>query len=267
MKIRRVDFSPDEWLGGTVQLDNAERGLYITACALIYSAGGAITKEHLRAACRDHGRAFNHQLERLISLGKLSLNDGEISNKRALNELENATKRSETARQNVGKRWNNNALDGKVVLPQSDANHQPSTINKEEKASLSGSQKAAPRKVVSRRQVPEDWLPSDAGREFACDRAGWSGARIEREVEHFRDHHRKKGEPLADMDAGWRTWVMNGAKFDRKATNGRVTGRNSGADNLIEGFGRAAGLGPSDSGFDCSPSGSLLDGEYARFDA
>ena len=134
MKIRRVDFSPDEWLGGTYQLTNAERGLYITACALMYSVGGPITKEHLRAACQDHGHSFNAQLKRLQTLGKLISNGGQIINKRVSNELENAAKRSENASQNASKRWNNNGIDDAVALPPSTArarvsiNHQPSTI-------------------------------------------------------------------------------------------------------------------------------------------
>jgi uncharacterized protein YdaU (DUF1376 family) len=133
MKIRRVDFSPDEWIAGCVGLDNAERGLYITACALIYSHGGPIEIEHLRASCRDHGGAFKRQLNRLQTLGKLTANGSQITNKRCENELENANKRSENARQNVARRWNNNEVDDtKPIQPvklRRNANHQPSSTN------------------------------------------------------------------------------------------------------------------------------------------
>lgn len=270
-KVRHIDWYPDEWLGGTIGLNNDARGLYITACCLIYSAGGPITREHLRAACRDHGHAFNRQYATLIEAGKLIENDGQITNKRSINELQKAQKRTAKAQQNGGKGGRptkeNNEIGKPDGFPEEKTNYQPPTTNQEEKDSLSGVQKAAPRKVVSRRQVPEDWLPSDAGREFACDRAGWSGARIERETEHFRDHHRKRGTPLADIDAGWRTWVMNGAKFDGEKGNGRSMRRANSADNLIEGFGRAVGLGAPDSGLDRSAASPLLDGEYVRFDA
>lgn len=117
MKLRWIKFFSDEWLGGCVMLDNAERGLYITACALIYSSpDGYITHDHLRAACRDHGHAFNRQLSRLVALGKLEVSDDQITNKRATKELKNADKMSENGRQNVAKRWENNDLENVSVL-------------------------------------------------------------------------------------------------------------------------------------------------------
>src|SRR6185312_2038111 len=65
-KVRHIDWYSDEWIAGTYELTNAERGLYITACCLIYSVGGPITRDRLRAACRDHGHAFSRQLDTLI---------------------------------------------------------------------------------------------------------------------------------------------------------------------------------------------------------
>jgi uncharacterized protein YdaU (DUF1376 family) len=111
MKIRRIDFSADEWIAGTVGLDNAERGLYITACALIYSHGGPIPIEHLKAACRDHGHAFKRQLDQLLSTDKLSLNDGQIDNKRCAKELQKAVTRAAKDRQNDPQSANANGLE------------------------------------------------------------------------------------------------------------------------------------------------------------
>lgn len=95
-----MDFYPDEWLSGAGGLNNAERGLYITACALIYSAGGPISASDLRSMCVDHGHAFRHQLGVLLKRGKLIENDGQIINKRCLNELQKAGERVTNARQN-----------------------------------------------------------------------------------------------------------------------------------------------------------------------
>jgi len=111
MKIRRIDFSPDEWIAGTVGLDNAERGLYITACALIYSHGGPIPVDQLRGACRDHGHAFKRQLDRLLSTDKLSLNDGQIDNKRCANELQKAVTRAAKDLQKDSQSANANGLE------------------------------------------------------------------------------------------------------------------------------------------------------------
>jgi uncharacterized protein YdaU (DUF1376 family) len=103
-KVRHIDWYHDEWIAGTYELSNAERGLYVTACCLIYSVGGPITRDRLRAACRgDHGHAFTRQLNVLIQSGKLSVNGEQIINKRCENELQKANKRVANAEQNGGK--------------------------------------------------------------------------------------------------------------------------------------------------------------------
>jgi hypothetical protein len=86
VKGQFVAFYPHEWLISTLGLDNAERGLLVTAYALMWAAGRAIGKEHLREACRkDHGHAFNRQLARLIKAGHLTENErGEITNKQEI---------------------------------------------------------------------------------------------------------------------------------------------------------------------------------------
>lgn len=110
VKVRYVNFHADEWFAGTHLLDNAERGLYITACALMYSHGGPIEVDHLKGACRDHGNAFNRQLNRLLDLGKLVLEGTQLTNKRVVNELEKADKRAINARQNGSKNNKNKGL-------------------------------------------------------------------------------------------------------------------------------------------------------------
>lgn len=134
VKVRRIDFSPDEWLSGCRRLDNAARGMYITACALIYSIGGPIEREELRAACREHGNAFNRQLAVLIRLGKLDENDGKLMNKRCGNELEKAQKRAENWSENLAKARENKETQH-TIAARAPANHQPST-NKDKNLKL-----------------------------------------------------------------------------------------------------------------------------------
>lgn len=102
-QVRYVNFHPDEWLVGTMGLSWAERGVYITACALMYSHGGPIEIDHLRRACHDHGRVFNFAIKRLLGLGKLVLDGTLLANRRALNEIEKASKRALNSRENGAK--------------------------------------------------------------------------------------------------------------------------------------------------------------------
>jgi uncharacterized protein YdaU (DUF1376 family) len=100
-KIRRVDFSPDEWLSGTSELEVDEKGAYWTVCALIYSRGEPIADDErwIAKACGCHWRQWRRIRERLLALGKIRLtDDGRLTNGRAERELARAFGRVEDAR-------------------------------------------------------------------------------------------------------------------------------------------------------------------------
>ena len=69
---------------------------------------------------------------------------------------------------------------------------------------------------------------------------GWSTERAHAEFPHFADHHRAKGNVLADWNAAWRTWCRRGVKFDAEkqqrdgASGGRVTGLQSAYEGMRE---------------------------------
>lgn len=129
VKVRRVDFSADEWLAGTFELSDQDRGVYITICALIWSRGGRIPEGLLRQHCSSHGNAISASLGRLEKAGKIVRNGLEIGQKRAENELETSEKRVRNASENGSKgnkiRWGN---DRDPMSPPI-ANHQLPTTN------------------------------------------------------------------------------------------------------------------------------------------
>jgi uncharacterized protein YdaU (DUF1376 family) len=107
MKIRRVNFSPDEYLAGTVRLSPVERGCYWTVCCLIYSHGGPIDDdpEWLAKACNCHGNTWLAVRRRLVDLGKLIVLPptrgqpcGRLDNPRAARELNAAENRVKLSR-------------------------------------------------------------------------------------------------------------------------------------------------------------------------
>jgi uncharacterized protein YdaU (DUF1376 family) len=174
VKIRRIDFSPDEWIAGTVELSNEERGMYITACALIYSRDGPIEIEALRAVCPGDLRPFKRILERLVSLGKIQRSGSQLSQKRCLSELENCRKRSLSSVENgrKGGRPPNeiNNIENPRLSPSRARNHQPSTINHQETPHT-------PRKRGGSLEGFEEWwkgYPQKVGK-GAAERA-WSRA-------------------------------------------------------------------------------------------
>jgi uncharacterized protein YdaU (DUF1376 family) len=105
IKVRRIDWSADEWLAGTAILDATERGIYVTIVNMIYSHGGPIPRGWISPAImRCHGNILNRCLNRLLELGKIVGKGSEITVKRCENELEKARKRTE--------KWSENGQKG-----------------------------------------------------------------------------------------------------------------------------------------------------------
>lgn len=164
MKIRRVDFSPDEWLAGTFELNLEESGMLIAVCALNWSRRGAVSLDLICGKLRQHRKqTIKTLLERLCKLGKLEVKDGLYSSKRALDELEKANSRTVQAQQNgaLGGRpaSKNNGLAKPDGSRKRKANHhhQLPTINDQEesphnppKGSFAAWWKSYPHKVGKR---------------------------------------------------------------------------------------------------------------------
>lgn len=155
VKVRRIDFSPDEWLAGAFSLKAEQRGCYVTVIMLIYSNGGAIRddEKELAHACNVTIRKWLEVRAVLIAKGKVYLtSNGELSNKRCEIELEKAINRSEKAKENGEKGGKNSAISRQNPKPtlrdnndlaeadastSNQANHQPSTTNYNKRASTS----------------------------------------------------------------------------------------------------------------------------------
>jgi uncharacterized protein YdaU (DUF1376 family) len=112
IKVRRIDFSPDEWLAATVRLTVVEKGCYWTVCALIYSKGGPIDDDPAWIArnCGCDVRTWKAVRRRLLALGKILRIEpikgpsgiipacGQITNRRCEQELNKARTRTISAR-------------------------------------------------------------------------------------------------------------------------------------------------------------------------
>jgi uncharacterized protein YdaU (DUF1376 family) len=101
-KVRRVDWYPDEYIGGTFgRLTVEEHGLYGVVLNMIYSSGGPVDADWLRLAraCCSRPHAMQRIARQLIAKGKLRFTaDGRLTNGRADLELGRAAERIEDAR-------------------------------------------------------------------------------------------------------------------------------------------------------------------------
>jgi uncharacterized protein YdaU (DUF1376 family) len=144
-KIRRIDFSPDEFLTGVSNLAHDEIGPYWVACCLMYSRGGAIEDDDVwvAKACGAHVRTWRAIKARLVAKGKLQIEGGFITNRRALTEIGKAQGRVKGAREaaeasakarreraeNAGLSNDYNDIPEAPAHISDEANHQPSTTN------------------------------------------------------------------------------------------------------------------------------------------
>lgn len=103
--ISRVDFYPDDWLAGTLELSPDQRGVYITLCALYFSRQGRLqdNERWIAGMCNLSLRMYRKIKNELLDLGKIEIIDGFIYQERAEIELENAMKAKSAAQENGSK--------------------------------------------------------------------------------------------------------------------------------------------------------------------
>jgi len=108
-KVRKIDFSPDEFLIGVAGMKAIDIAVYWVACSLMYSSGDVIQvdDERLFSVIRARRTDVMEALARLVARGKLQRNGSELASKRCRTELERAAERIQNASEAAAKRWRN----------------------------------------------------------------------------------------------------------------------------------------------------------------
>lgn len=230
MKVRRIPFSPDEWLAGTAELSPYDRGVYITICALIYSRGERIEAEVLARHLGVHGNAINASLARLAAARKITRNGYEITQKRCEIELENARKSSGNAPENGQKTVGNgleiegqsNAINGATKSPRARVEDiSSSSFPIEEEKKVVGVR--SPRRGARLQQDVElspEWAEAA---KTARTRAGLPELNLDTEFEKFRNHWlAKPGQNAMKLDwrRTWVNWALTATPPRQPAPNG-----------------------------------------------
>src|SRR5215475_3541692 len=101
-KIRRIDFSPGEYLQGVSGLTFEQQGVYWAVCSSIYDLGEPIKNDAQWIARRAAGcsaRRVRARIDDLLAMGKLRLTtEGRLTNGRTEVELSRAVQRIFEAR-------------------------------------------------------------------------------------------------------------------------------------------------------------------------
>jgi uncharacterized protein YdaU (DUF1376 family) len=225
-KIRRIDFSPDEFLVGVAGMRPIDISVFWVTCSLIYSSGGPIPRNDQRLFRIINARAVDIEgaLDRLISTSKLHQDGDHIDQSRTRVEIESARRRIQSAREN-GRRggrpskqindlenptgnWSGN--DDEKLSQTTNHHHKPSTSISENRSSN--------RKGF---YIPQDWKPSPEDIDYAitsCGIQNWQET-----AERFLNHWQAESGPKArkrDWAAAWKNWCRMARDFQNQRANG-----------------------------------------------
>jgi hypothetical protein len=230
VKVRRVDFYPDDWIAGTIGLTHEQRSVYISVCAAIWSYGGQAPLKFVRQICP--GPHFKRALDGLVAIGKISLemdsnrpeSGPKVAQKRAESELKVARIRTETALANGSKGGRPNKLaepDG--FSPEKPTNTNTNTIKEERKMSADAdSARAKPKPKAT--TLPEDWTPDESDRMYAEER-GLDPNEMLPEWRNYWCYEGGKNVKRVDWSLTWKDRCRTLAK--RQGGNGQArSGRN-----------------------------------------
>jgi len=112
-KIRRIDFSPGDWIGGTLGMTLEEEGLYVRLVARTYSFGASLDDDPkaLAKLCQVRPQVIRRILSRLKLMGKFHETGGKLVSNRCETEMKLARNRLEQARFNGAKGGRPNGLE------------------------------------------------------------------------------------------------------------------------------------------------------------
>lgn len=207
-------------------LNLEETGAYTVLLSLIYETDNRLPDDE-RVICAHLNvdpRVWRRVRARLIDCGKLALVDGMLTNLRATSELSCAQHIAEVRRTSGRSGGEQSAKSRAKSLktkdpPQANASDLPlyarafqNTEPESEIASLRSAIPAKPGKPARRSGVGTDTPITETARAFAAARGFLNGS-CDALWERFTAHHASKGTQFANLEAGWRTWVLNEIKF------------------------------------------------------
>lgn len=245
-----VQLDTADWRNGTAGLSDGAKVVYLAIIQEIMFAEGPITfNERILAGLTERStRALRSAIDELVSSGKIAIEDGKLRNERCERELLALKEgRAKHGNRPNSKKVRTPLADGSSTIhapfePENSANS-PRTVDEPQKnindfntgdgvnspleekrreekrvSSLRSDSAGAPeapkpakpKSSAKGSRLPADWMPNDAGRKFAAEKLGNSGARAE--LEKFRDYWcavpGQKGVKL-DWEATWRNRVRD----------------------------------------------------------
>jgi uncharacterized protein YdaU (DUF1376 family) len=265
MKVRRVDWSPADWLEGTAELSYEQEGVYVDIVNLIYARGSGVAMELIKARRKCRGDRVEALVNSLVSLGKVYRKSGVIHVKRCDDELLRARSRVDRAELAAAHRWKNNGLGNATDGDDAYASNQQTIKH-------STSKQQTPPKPPSRGDDEFDawWTEYPHKVEKPKARVAYAKARLAASAETLLEglkryktskpaHYPWKG-PAAWINAErWTDQPDYSAALANGANGHGREYRQSPGEKLYEGFARAADAFEARQRTSCPADESLLD--------
>lgn len=220
-----------DYFGDTMHLTTEEHGAYLLLIGTYWRNGGPLPADdqYLSRATRA-GRRWGHIKKAVLPLFSIEASDSDFrasdnrltrASEKCVNGFQLRHKRIDLEILRSSNRQHSAIANGRAGgLAKSKLSTTTSTpteditpngvIPAEPTAGDTDGRQA--RKPKRKTGIPADWRPSAGGTEFARSH-GFGAAETDRIAQRFRDHWLGKGEPRADWDACFRTWIGNETKF------------------------------------------------------
>lgn len=211
-RIPYFDFYPADFMHGVRGLTATEVGVYTMLLCRIYEENGPVEYNTVRlsAYCGIRESALVKAIDRLVVLAKLTVQDGMLSNPRAMKEIEaRETKlknNSRAGKASAEKRQQNQSESATDV--QRTFNHTDTDTDKKKEEALASS-----KKPTKSSKLPEGWTLPVEWREAAIEK-GLTGPEADHEGVQFANHHQARGSRMVDWRKAWGTWVGNHVKWN-----------------------------------------------------
>lgn len=229
MKLRRIDFYPDDFLIGVAGMTPEQGHVYWVVCSLCYSTGGPIPVEDERIfrLIRARPARLKRVINELQTCGKLIVDGTQMYNRRAVNEMKTALKRIATVTKNLPDNNENNDIQdqtGKSLgdqpapspspSPSPPVKYSPSESTRRSKKSRLKSDYVTPPEIVAWAHQELNLTPSEVEHE------------TRRFIEYFTSPD-AKNPSRADWPASQRNWLRRAAEqILRNRTSGQRSASN-----------------------------------------
>ncbi|KRA00260.1 hypothetical protein ASD64_01415 [Mesorhizobium sp. Root157] len=257
MSERRIpyfDFYPTDFMHGVRGLSAQEVGVYTMVLCRIYEENGPVEYNSMILAtyCGMREATFVKTLEKLVCLDKFQVDNGMISNRRAMAEISSRANKlklnSKAGKASAQKRQQKQS--GEPTDVQRTFNHTDTDTDKKQEPTGSSKKRGT--------RLPGDFSPDMV----AAVEAGLSEAEAQREALKFRDYWisqpGQKGVKL-DWPATWRNWCRHAVE---RRPHHRTTGPPKKTTLASMWTEEAIALGIIDE--PASPSDRFLDAGHAR---